>query len=83
MEPRDAQRAKGAGDGQQAGVEPRHLAQGTDVDFKKRLILSGDARKQEHSIAMLSILCRGKNASGMRFLAFAQNYVRIRALGVS
>ena len=41
----NAQRAEGAGGGQQPGVRTGHLVQGPRVDFKGRLLLGGDASR--------------------------------------
>ena len=75
-ETRDAQRAEGAGGGQQSGVGAGHLVQGTGVDFEGRLILSGDACRHKYNIDTLSIFCQGKNALGMRFFCY---FAKLRA----
>src|ERR1039458_1664593 len=75
-ETRDGQRAEGAGGGQQSGVGAGHLVQGSGVDFEGRLILSWNACRHRHNIDILSIICQGENALGMRSF---RHFTKLRA----
>ena len=75
-ETRDAQRAEGAGGGQQSGVRAGHLVQGPGVDFEGRLILSWDASRHGHNTDILSMFCQEKNALEMRYF---RHFAKLRA----